>query len=385
MPPKAKVIEAPAETGPAWTERLIGHEAAEQAFLKEFAAGRLPHAWLISGPQGVGKATLAYRIARFLLVQPNETVGGLFGAPQGATSLDMVRSYPTRRSVAIGAHPDFRLLTPGVTDKGKQAKVIAVDDVRAVKDFLHMKAANNWRVVIVDTANELNKYSANALLKSLEEPFPNTVILLLSHAPQALLPTIRSRCRKLVLQPLPHDLVAAELAARFPDMKAQDRALAAATAGGSLGQAIRMIERDGVGLIRDLGALLASWPKLDAGLLHRLGDKLGARDQDAQFDLAVELLGWWFARFARMAATGEKPESPLFEGEAALVGRMQTAASLDQWLAVWEKVSRLFDRVRAVNLDRKQAWVAAFLAIEGVRAKDGGRQTPGCHHRPSRS
>ncbi len=93
-----------------------------------------------------------------------------------------------------------------------------------------------------------------------------------------------------------------------------------------------MIERDGVGLLRDIGALLASWPKLDAGLLHRLGDKLGGRDQDAQFDLAVELLGWWFARMARMAATGEKPETQLFEGEMALIGRMQAAASLDRWL-----------------------------------------------------
>jgi DNA polymerase-3 subunit delta' len=369
MPPKAKVIEAPVETGPAWTERLIGHEAAEQAFLKAFAAGRLPHAWLISGPQGVGKATFAYRIARFLLSQPMQAEeGGLFGgsAPAAPTSLDMDRNNPVFRAVAMEAHPDFRLLTPGITDKGKQSKWIQVDDVRAVKDFLHLKAANKWRVVLVDTANQLNISSANALLKSLEEPMPNTVLLLLSHAPQALLPTIRSRCRKLVLQPLPGDRIAAELFARFPDVKAQDRALAAATAGGSLGQAIRMIEQGGVGLLRDLGSLLASWPKLDAGLLHKLGDKLAGRDQEAQFDLAVELLGWWFARFARMAATGETPETQLFEGETALIARMQGAASLDRWLAVWEKVSRLFDRVRAVNLDRKQAWVAAFLAIEGT-------------------
>ena len=112
--------------------------------------------------------------------------------------------------------------------------------------------------------------------------------------------------------------------------------------------------------------LLAGWPKLDAGLLHRLGDKLGGRDQGGQFELAVELLGWWVARMARMAATGEMPETQLFEGETALIGRMQAAASLDRWLELWEKVSRLFDRVRAVNLDRKQAWVAGFLAIEGV-------------------
>src|SRR5262245_63217915 len=111
MPPKAKVIEAPVETGPAWTDHLIGHEDAEQAFLKAFAAGRLPHAWLISGPQGVGKATFAYRIARFLLAQPMESdAGGLFGAPAAPTTLDMARDQRVFRQVAQQAHPDFRLL-----------------------------------------------------------------------------------------------------------------------------------------------------------------------------------------------------------------------------------------------------------------------------------
>ncbi len=371
MPPKAKVIEAPVETGPAWTQHLIGHEAAEQGFLRAFASGRLPHAWLISGPQGVGKATFAYRIVRFLLAQPpEEDSGGLFGAaaPAAPTTLEMDAGQRVFRQVAQQGHPDFRVLERTPNPKtGRMRTEIPIDDVRAVIEFLHLKpAASRWRVVIVDSADDLNRNSANALLKILEEPSADTVLLLLSHAPQALLPTIRSRCRKLVLQPLPRALAATELAVRFPAVKPHDRDLAVATSGGSLGQAIRMIERDGVGLMREIGALLASWPKLDAGLLHKLGDKLGGRDQDVQFDLAVELLGWWFARMARIAATGERPETQLFEGEMALIGRMQAAASLDQWLSVWEKVTRLFDRVRAVNLDRKQAWVAGFLAIEGI-------------------
>jgi len=378
MPPKAKIVEAPEETGPAWTPLLIGHEAAEQAFLQAFSAGRLPHAWLISGPQGVGKATFAYRIARFLLAQPNEPeAGGLFGgsAPAAPTTLEMAPEHRVFRQVARQGHPDFRLLQRTPHPKtGRMRTEIVIEDVRAVIDFLHLKpAASRWRVVIVDSADDLKRSTANALLKILEEPSAHTVILLLSHAPQALLPTIRSRCRKLLLQPLSHDVASAELAARFPDINARDRELAVATAGGSLGQAIRMVEQGGIGLLRDIGALLASWPKLDAGLLHKLGDKLGGRDQEAQFDLGVELLGWWFARMARMAATGEKPETQLFEGETALIGRMQGAASLDRWLGVWEKVSRLFDRVRAVNLDRKQAWVAGFLAIEGLAIEGGGR------------
>jgi DNA polymerase-3 subunit delta' len=375
MPPKTKIIEAPVEIGPAWTDRLMGHDAAEAAFLRAYQFGRLPHAWLISGPQGVGKATLAYRIARFLLSQLAEEGGGdsLFGAPPSprltATSLHIPAGDRVFRQVAQQGHPDFRVLERTPNPKtGKMRSEIVIEDVRAVIDFLHLKAsASRYRVVIVDSADDLNRSSANALLKILEEPSGNTVLLLLAHAPQALLPTIRSRCRKLVLQPLPETLIAAELAARFPDSKPADRALATATAGGSLGQAMRMVERDGVGLIRDIGALLAGWPTFDAGLMHRLGDKLGGRDQDAQFDLGVELLGWWFARMARAIATGTQPETELFAGESTLIGRMQAAASLDRWLSLWEKVSRLFDRVRAVNLDRKQAWVAGFLAIEGMK------------------
>ena len=122
-----------------------------------------------------------------------------------------------------------------------------------------------------------------------------------------------------------------------------------------------MIERDGVGLLRDIGALLAGWPKLDAGLLHKLGDKLGGRDQDAQFDLAVELLGWWFARMARAWLPPEKCRKPeLFEGETALIARMQAAASLDRWLACGKRSAVCSTGCAAVNLDRKQAWVAGI-------------------------
>lgn len=370
MPPRAKPVEAPEEVGPAWTDRLIGHEAAEQAFLKAHASGRMPHAWLISGPKGAGKATLAYRMARFLLAQPAEEESGMFGslAPAAPASLQMSPDARVFRQIAQQAHPDFRLLTRTPNPKtGRMRGEIIIDDVRSVIEFLHLKpSASRWRVVIVDSADDLNRNSANALLKVLEEPSGNTVLLLLAHAPQALLPTIRSRCRKLPLQPLADELIAAEIGELFPKSGADDRRVAALTAAGSLGQAIRMVEEGGTGLLREMGALLSGWPRLDAGTLHKLGDKLAGRDQAQQFDMAVELLGWWFARMARAAATGSTPSPEIFQGESALVGRMLAAGSLDRWLSVWEKVSRLFDRVNSVNLDRKQAWVAGFLAIEGM-------------------
>ncbi len=227
MPPKAKAIEAPVETGPAWTTRLIGHEAAEQAFLQAFRAGRLPHAWLISGPAGRGQGDL--RLSHRALPAGAADAAEERRACSAAARRrrrprsQMAPGERVFRQVAGQGHPDFRLLERTPNPKtGRMRTEIVIEDVRAVIDFLHLKpSASPWRVVIVDSADDLNRNSANALLKILEEPSSNTVLLLLSHAPQALLPTIRSRCRKLVLQPLPRDLAAAELAARFPDVKAR--------------------------------------------------------------------------------------------------------------------------------------------------------------------
>jgi DNA polymerase III subunit delta' len=357
---------------------LLGHETAERTFVAALQSGRMPHAWLITGPKGVGKATLAFRMARALLGAPasagdaaDDGMTGLFGdAPKPVAVLDMVADAAVFRRVAELTHSDFRLLRRSLTDKGKLRGEIVIEDVRAAIDFLRLTPAEGaWRVLIVDSADDLNRSAANALLKILEEPRPRTVIVLVSHAPGRLLPTIRSRCRRLALAPLPEAAMSAALQERVPDLAGDDRALITTLAEGSLGQALTLIESDALSLFREITALLVRWPRIDTATLHKLADKVTARGGERNFEMAAELLKWIGARFLRHAARADVKSAPeAFAGEAQLFGSWAAAAGLDRWLELWEKVERLFSRVLSVNLDRRQAWITVWLALQSMDA-----------------
>jgi DNA polymerase-3 subunit delta' len=354
--------------------RLIGHEAAEKSFRNALDAGRMPHAWLVTGPKGVGKATLAFRMARALLAAPATApaeADGLFGdAPKPGATLEIAPSHPVFRRVAELAHSDLRLLRRSLNDKGKLRSEIVVEDVRAAIDFLRLTPAEGaWRVLIVDAADDLNRNAANALLKILEEPRPRTVLVLVSHAPGRLLPTIRSRCRRLTLSPLPEAVMAAELRSRSPDLADEDLHLVAALAEGSLGHALTLIESDALALFREIAGLLAQWPRSDTAALHKLADRLGGRGAERAFEQGAELLEWIGARFLRNAALGGFVALERFPGEAELTRKWLGAAGLDRWLELWEKVERLFARVLSVNLDRRQAWLTAWLALQTVETR----------------
>jgi len=187
---------APGAPHPRETAVLIGQEAAEREFLEARGAGRLHHAWLISGPRGVGKATLAWRIARFLLTTP-VTADGRPDASAPPASLDSDWNAPVARRVLALSEPRlFLLRRPWDAKAERLRQEITVDEVRKLRSFFGLSVADGGRrVVIVDAADEMNVNAANALLKLLEEPPANTVILLVSHQPSRLLPTIRSRCR----------------------------------------------------------------------------------------------------------------------------------------------------------------------------------------------
>ena len=366
----ARILPPPAA---ASATRLIGHESAEKAFLNALEAGRMPHAWLVTGPKGVGKATLAFRMARALLAAPAEApaeAGGLFGdAPKAAATLEMEPGHSVFRRLAELAHSDFRLLRRSLNDKGKLRSEIVIEDVRAAIDFLRLTPAEGaWRVLIVDAADDLNRNAANALLKILEEPRPRTVLILVSHAPGRLLPTIRSRCRRLTLAPLPEAVMEAEIRSRAPDLAGEDLHLVAALAEGSLGHALTLIESDALALFREIAGLLLRWPNADTAALHKLADRLGGRGAEREFEQGAELLEWIGARFLRNAALGGSVAPERFPGEAELTRKWLGAAGLDRWLELWEKVERLFARVLSVNLDRRQAWLTAWLALQSVEA-----------------
>src|SRR6202045_4386475 len=220
---------------PRETTALAGHREAETALLNAYRSGRIPHAWLIGGAQGIGKATLAYRMARFVLAHRNPHAADV----QSAETLAVDPSHPVARQIAAGAHGGLLTLERSLNDKGVLRTVITVDETRETISFFGSTAAvEGWRVCIVDTVDELNPNAANALLKVLEEPPRQSLFLLVSHAPARVLPTIQSRCRKLPLRPLSTaDVIRA--AAQAAQIAADDPALieAAESAEGSVARA----------------------------------------------------------------------------------------------------------------------------------------------------
>src|SRR6478752_4158513 len=258
---------------PRETSILAGHREAEAALLNAYRSGRIPHAWLIGGPQGIGKATLAYRMARFVLAHRNPAASDV----QRAETLWVDPSEPVARRVAAGAHGGLLAPERTLNDRGVMRSVITVDETRETISFFGSTAAiEGWRVCIVDTVDELNPNAANALLKILEEPPRQSLFLLISHAPARVLPTIQSRCRKLPLRPLSsEDVIRA--AARATDREIDDPALAeAATAAeGSVARALTLLGGDALKLQQRTVALLESLPRVDPRELHALGDALG--------------------------------------------------------------------------------------------------------------
>lgn len=344
---------------------LIGHKDAERAFLDAWNSGRLAHAWLLSGPKGIGKATLAFRIARFVLSGGGEG-GGLFGGGM-PDSLALPPSHPVFRRISANGHADLKVVQRGYSDdkKSRMRTEIVIDDVRGIGGFMSLTAAEGgWRVVIIDSADEMNRNAANAVLKVLEEPPRNALMLMISHSPGRLLPTIRSRCRRLPLTPLPENTVGGLLASYRPELGCDDISALARLGEGSVGKALAQAEEGGLDLYRELIAMLSALPRLDIPALHGFADRVAKSDADAAWRTVTELLGWWLARLIRAGGREGRGMSEVVPGEAALMSRLLSAADLERWLEVWEKVTNLFARTDAVNLDRKQAMLTAFLAVE---------------------
>ena len=346
---------------PRANPELLGQQAAEAEFLQSWESGRMAHAWLITGPRGIGKATLAFRIARFVLAGGMPPVG-LFGDPEPA-SLQMEPGHPVFRRVASGGHADFKLVERGWADdkQSRRKTEITIEEVRDVGGFMALTASEGgWRVVIVDSADEMNRNSANAILKILEEPPKRALMLLISHSPGRLLPTIRSRCRRLAMPPLADKVVIDLLRRHQPASDEQEIAALAALAQGSIGRALALIEQGGLQLYDEMVGLLRSLPQLPGPALHDFSERIGKQPESTA--LFAELWRGWLADAARYAAGGGKRE--VLAGEADLQRKLVARTGLERWTNFWEKSGTLFDRADAVNLDGKQVLLNAFLSLE---------------------
>lgn len=362
-----------ASWGPRHTAALFGHEAAEKTLLDAWSSGRLPHGWLITGPRGVGKSTLAFRFARFLLKHgPASAVDdgpSLFGdAPVLPKSLDVSEEDPVFARVANSGHADLITVERSWDDKGDRWRGdIVVQDVRAVIDrFGKTAAEGGYRVCIVDAADDMNINAANALLKILEEPPPNAVLMLISHAPGSLLPTIRSRCRRLPLKPLEEAPLQQAIGGLLPDLDGAEQRGLAVLAEGSPGRAVTLASQGGLKLLQGLLDMVAQLPKPDIAKLHAFGDALARDRSGTGFALMTELFRWWLARLVRAAAAGRiggAGWAEIFPGETALAQRLAQWQGPARWAEDWESLGRLLDRGESVNLDRKQMLLNLFAAL----------------------
>jgi DNA polymerase III subunit delta' len=352
---------------------LVGHESAERELERLYRTGRLPHAILLAGPRGIGKATLAFRFARFLLAQGGRRAAadaGLFGG-QGETGLAIDPESGVFRRVAAGGHADLLTVERAWDPRRRRLRgEIVVEDAREVAEFFRLTAAEEgWRVVIVDGAEEMNRNAANAVLKILEEPPSRALLLLVSHSPGKLLPTIRSRCRRLTIPPLASPLVTGLLRRHRPQLEEAEAGALAALSEGSIGRALELADAGGLALYRSLLELLSQVPAIDFGRLHGLADRLARADADDAYRAAEELLSRFLARLAvgaarRQLGPDQIPDGGIVAGEAAAMQGLAARADPARWAALRAEIERNFAAVRELNLDRKQAVLGAFFAIE---------------------
>lgn len=336
---------------PSENPYLIGQDDAVSLFLSAYNAKNLHHGWLITGDEGIGKATFAYKIARFLLSNKEDKV---------YTSLETDPDSPTFAQVAQKSHPDFKVLECDYTETDKKklikainqgeeidedmkqnlkrSNVIKVDDVRAAVSFLLKKSFNdNWRVVIVDSTDDLNTSSANALLKILEEPPAKSILLLISHNPGKLLPTIRSRCAKLALKSLSTTDVASLLRRYQPELSEKEVQTLSKISAGSIGRALRYANNDALDMYEKIQKIGYAGKNYDAGLMLELATDVSSDDE------VWSLFGELICRFLRETL----PE----------------CSNPRELYLAYEECIKVLDETTRLNMDKKQAAIQILSSI----------------------
>src|SRR5712692_7837318 len=310
---------------------LLGHEAAEQALRRLFEAGRLPHALLLSGPRGIGKATLAFRLARFVLANGagEGAQAGLFGAPEpDAGGLAIPPDSGVFRRAAAGGHADLLTVEREYDPRRRRLRgEIIVDDTREIAAFLRLTPAEGgWRVVIVDGADEMNRNAANALLKILEEPPRRALLLLVTHSPGRLLPTIRSRCRRFPLMAPARSVLMQLLGLYRPELAKAEAEALAELSEGSIGRALELAGAGGLAIYRSLLDMLLQMPRMDIAQLYTFTDKVARSEAEDSYRAAEMLLSQFLARMVARATRRQFEDEGFLAGEREVMQRLTARA-----------------------------------------------------------
>ena len=360
------VSAVPVEVAPRANPDFFGHEDIEKSLLQDCLTGRLPHALVLAGSPGIGKATLAFRLVRFLFSGgADQQEAGLFGEEPPPVSLHVAPEHPVFRRVASSGHADLLTVEREFDEKkGRFKNDISVDAVRRIHPFVRMTAAEgSWRAVIVDGAEYLNASSKNALLKVLEEPPKKTVLILTTSQPGSLLPTIRSRCRMVFMEPLPEKTVGDLLDKRVQGLDADEKVLLSRLSQGSIGKALRFYQEDGIALYHQLLDVVSTMPKLDMVMVHDLAEKLGKRGAEESYATATEIMIGWCGRQACAEARGLPPDD-ILPGDAGTFQNIGGLHSPGYFFRVWEKISQIVLQTKISNLDKRLTIINAFLALQ---------------------
>lgn len=322
------------------THDLVGHEDAAEQVRAAFASGRMHHAWLITGIEGIGKTTLAWHIANHVLSNGDIPIG-TYNPHNRVTKL-----------IQAEAHPDMLVVRRAVDEKtGERRNVIVVDDVLKVSAFLRKTSTHGgWRVVLIDEAHAMNRHGENAILKILEEPPAHALILMTATTAGAMLPTIRSRCRLLPLAPLDKAHMNTVMARQAHELDAATRDRLIALSGGSIGFALKIAQAEALPLFDELMAILGAFPTLDVPRLHKLADQVSRKADSDSYEVLRALL---LERVRHSTV-----QSAVDGGDAALVGRC---------LQLSEKLVNTFASADGANLDRKLAFIRAIGDIRDAR------------------
>ncbi len=352
---------------PRAATECLGHDIIEHQLLELYNSGRMPHGLIFSGIKGIGKSTMAYRLAKFLFKHGMPADAGevdMFGeAPVQPTNFDVDPIEPSSQRVISGGHPDFLSIEREYDSTKNVTKAsVAVDDIRKVTPFLRMTAGENgWRVVIIDDADTMTRSSQNALLKILEEPPKNTILVLITHRLGALIPTIRSRARTINFQPLTDNHIEALLEQSEHSIPSDDMDNLIQMSEGSVGRALQFLEEGGLDTLSQINGIFQSYPNWNWSEIHVLSDYFARKGQEQGYESFSYLLRWICEQLCKAKGRGIQPTGQVFQTEA--LKTLLRNSSLEQLLNICENLEDHFNKVQRANLDKKQAVLRAFSLI----------------------
>lgn len=350
----------PVETPPSSPRTMrvcLGHEGQELQILKLFNDNHMPHALIFAGLEGIGKSTLGFRLARFLLAQ--EAEGGMFAPPPPQT-LDISPEHPASRKVASGAHPDFLSIERKVDEaKGKKAGTLDIAEIRKIVPFLRLSSSDGgWRVVLVDDADMMGRGAQNAILKILEEPPPKTLIILIAHRPGALIPTIRSRARTMLFKPpaFEHFEQILHILGQS-SLNMQEMKTLYTLAEASPGKALFLLEEGGLDILSRLLESFAPWPNWRWSDLHKLAENLGRSGADTQFESFSGSMLWIAQSLVKAKARGTMLSGPL---QTPVFQSILEHYSLNKLSDIAQTLQDHLSKTDYANLEKREAVLRCF-------------------------